>query len=1530
MFILALKCTFLSIGRHGTYVIPSNGIFKYNTLIRLLPSDYEGGVYRPTNRSRANPLAISNKLLKELSCNGENKSYSSTGSNVFMAFFGQFITEEILNTRRPSCPPNYFNIELPRGHDYNKTGRRTLPFIRSKYSLKSGKSSNNPRKQLNGATAWIDGSVIYGTTRSEAESLRAFKGGLLKSVYEDGLYPALNEGYLSYLSPSRNIQENKMKKWHYRVGNSFAHESPFILAINIIFHRWHNLLAERLQAKHKDWDDEKLFYEARRWVVATLQNVIVNEWLPQFLGKELPEYKRYDPSIDPSISNAFQSAAMRFGHTMVPSAVYTRWHPKYCETSSIRLCDSFYNAQEIVKNVSVESLILGMAFQAAETEDVSIVDDLRKFLHGPPEFTRRDLAAINIQRGRDHGLPGYGVARKMLLPKEKIENFDFDQMAALYPRYEKVIKNELPKFYSSMDEVDLFLGGLLEADEGLGPVFKEIILEQFQRIRDGDRFWFENTENGYFSKEEIQRINDTWMFRIILSVSEYLGPDDLPADVFRVPNLETDKDLQCLSDLIQYPCKHFGEDITCLALPTVADESLQCLSSVTTPLCRNSEAETYDYFAGSGLPYALSFLFLFLFIVGCIVALFILVNMRKRSVSNLRQSVKQQRRNFSDENSCIGTEWIGRKEGTRDVIINFLADRKILTICLLNKQMLRSIDLKHVQVVEVHVSTGGHLHYVLVRISREYDIVLKFESPDEKEAFIEKLEAFLGRIGIGRQRYECTVTQMLKTAITKADRQAKLEQFFRVVFAQAFSIEHEKNALAGIDCDQLKDIVKMELTAYEFADALSLRPEATFIKQMFALIDADGNGYISFREFLNVIVIFAKGSPEDKTKLMFDMYDIDHSGKLSRLEFSDMIRSLLELANQSLSPQQLDDLVASMFTTAGIQQKQEMTFADFQNLLADHREQLGYVQLSFNIGDGFKTTAAQLPRKSMAFRAEETVVRAYSIVGTGSVEDQKTTGTYLRVETKPNLYEKDPTKQQVNRIVRFIENYRPHIFWTTLYTLLIFGIFIQKAYYYSVEAEHTGFRRVAGYGVTVTRGAASSMMFAYSTILLTMCRNTITFLRETFFHQYIPFDAAITFHKYIAFWALIFSLFHIIGHAINFYHVSTQTVSDLQCLFPNFHLDFQHPPRLPYWLFQTITGITGVFLVIVLTLMYVFAIQFARRHVFDAFWKTHNLYPILYILCILHGIGQLIQEPLFYYFFLGPCVLFCIDRLISVSRKKVEIPVIKAELLPSGVTHLEFKRPNNFEYKSGQWVRIACVPLNTNEFHPFTLSSAPHEEHLSLHIRAVGPWTTNLRKIYDPNNLQRHALPKIYLDGPYGEGHQDWFRYDVSVLVGGGIGVTPFSSILKDVVFKSSLKHKIFCKKLYFIWVTRSQKQFEWMIDILREVEDNDKNGLVDIHIFITQFYEKFDLRTTMLYICERHFQRVCGRSLFTGLRSITHFGRPDFQAFFSSLRSEHSDVNKIAVFSCGPPLMTRSVQTSCEELNKNEGAIFVHHYENF
>lgn len=80
----------------------------------------------------------------------------------------------------------------------------------------------------------------------------------------------------------------------------------------------------------------------------------------------------------------------------------------------------------------------------------------------------------------------------------------------------------------------------------------------------------------------------------------------------------------------------------------------------------------------------------------------------------------------------------------------------------------------------------------------------------------------------------------------------------------------------------------------------------------------------------------------------------------------------------------------------------------------------------------------------------------------------------------------------------------------------------------------------------------------------------------------------------------------------------------------------------------------------------------------------------------------------------------------------------------AGVTNLEFKRPQGFAYRSGQWVRVACLELGTDEYHPFTLTSAPHEETLSLHIRAVGPWTSKLREIYNLDRLKElGTYPKV-------------------------------------------------------------------------------------------------------------------------------------------------------------------------------------------
>lgn len=168
---------------------------------------------------------------------------------------------------------------------------------------------------------------------------------------------------------------------------------------------------------------------------------------------------------------------------------------------------------------------------------------------------------------------------------------------------------------------------------------------------------------------------------------------------------------------------------------------------------------------------------------------------------------------------------------------------------------------------------------------------------------------------------------------------------------------------------------------------------------------------------------------------------------------------------------------------------------------------------------------------------------------------------------------------------------------------------------------------------------------------------------------------------------------------------------------------------------------------------------------------------------------------------------------------------------------------------------MACTAFRPHEFHAFTLTSAPQDDYLSIHVRAQGPWTWKLRSLFDPANLQYNKLlnsqlpPRIRIEGPFGGGNQDWYKYEVAVMIGGGIGVTPYASILNDLVFGTSTNRYsgVAYKKVYFIWICPSHRNFEWFIDVLRDVENKDVTNVLEMHIFITQFFHKFDLRTTML-----------------------------------------------------------------------------------
>nr|XP_020029098.1 dual oxidase 2 isoform X3 [Castor canadensis] len=1461
-------------------------------LQRLVPANYADGVYQALEE----PLLPNPRRLSNAAARGRAGLPSLRNRTVLGVFFGYHVLSDVVSVETPGCPAEFLNIHIPPGDpvfDPDQRGDVVLPFQRSRWDPETGQSPSNPRDLTNQVTGWLDGSAIYGSSHSWSDALRSFSGGQLASGSDPDFPRDSPASLLMWTAPDPATGQGGTQGL-YAFGAQRGNREPFLQALGLLWFRYHNLWAQKLAREHPHWGDEELFQHARKRVIATYQNIALYEWLPSFLQKTPPKYAGYHPFTDPSISPEFVVASEQFFSTMVPPGVYMRnsschfqkiLNKGFGSSPAIRVCNSYWIRENpnLKSAQEVNQLLLGMASQISELEDRIVVEDLRDYWPGPDKFSRTDYVASSIQRGRDMGLPSYSQAL-LALGLEPPKNWS-DLSSYVDPQ---VLQATAALYDQDLSRLELLLGGLLESHGDPGPLFSNIVLNQFVRLRDGDRYWFENVRNGLFSEEEISEIRNTTLRDVLVAVTN-MNHSVLQPNVFIWQD--------------GAPCPQ-PQQLTTEGLPN-------CVPLTVT-----------DYFEGSGAGYGLVIVALCCFPLVSLVVAGVVAYFRNQERKKLQKRGKESMKKEAVKDGVTAMEWPGPKERSYPITIQLLPD-KYLQVLDRNLTVLRTIQLQPLQQVSLILSSNCRRRTLLLKIPKEYDLVLLFNTEEERGTFVKQLQDLCISWTPGLHVTEMSESELFRKAVTKQQRECILEIFFRHLFVQVLDINQADAGTLPIGSSQMvREALTCELSRAEFAESLGLKPQDMFVESMFSLADKDGNGYLSFREFLDILVVFMKGSPEDKSRLMFTMYDLDANGLLSKEEFFTMMRSFIEISNNCLSKAQLTEVVESMFRESGFQDKEELTWEDFHFMLRDHDSELRFTQLCVKgggrgVGDIFKPNTSW--RVSFITRTPE----------------DRAAGPPARLYTEAlqEKMQRGLLAQKLQQFKRFVENYRRHIVCATIFSAICVGLFAERSYYYAFASPPTDIEETTYVGIILSRGTAASVSFMFSYMLLTMCRNLITFLRETFLNRYIPFDAAVDFHRWIAMGAVLLAILHSAGHIVNFYIFSVSPLSLMACVFPNVFVNdgSKLPQKFYWWFFETIPGMTGVLLLLVLAIMYVFASHYFRRHSFRGFWLTHHLYVVLYALLIIHGSFALIQLPSFHIYFLVPLIIYAVDKLVSLSRKKVEINVVKAELLPSGVTHLQFQRPQDFEYKSGQWVRIACLALGTNEYHPFTLTSAPHEDTLSLHIRAVGPWTTRLREIYSPPTGKGSIrFPKLYLDGPFGEGHQEWHKFEVSVLVGGGIGVTPFASILKDLVFKSTVGSQVVCKKIYFIWVTRTQRQFEWLADIIREVEENDCQNLVSVHIYITQLAEKFDLRTTMLYICERHFQKVLNRSLFTGLRSVTHFGRPPFVLFFNSLQEVHPQVRKIGVFSCGPPGMTKNVEKACQLINRQDRAHFMHHYENF
>jgi peroxidase len=480
-------------------------------LLRVAPAAYGDGISTLAGQDRPSPRLISEVIVTDGTDGG-------TPNSRFMAdwvyAWGQFIDHDIdLTSGGTGTQFQPANIPVPAGDPYfdpNNTGTQVINFNRSEFDPATGTDPGNPRQQINNITAFLDGSMIYGSDPVVADALRTHRGGKLKSSpgadgvigTQDDLLPFNNHTYFPGISLDPNdpnaafsiandahlVPDDQL----FMAGDVRANENIELTAVHTLFLREHNRIAGLINAAYPFLNDETVFQAARAIVIAEVQSITFNEFLPALLGPNvIPAYQGYDPTINPDIATEFSTAGFRLGHSLLAPDVQFLNPNASTKFPAVSLANSFFNPPVLQAN-GADPILKYLATDNAQEIDNKIVPELQNFLFGPPGAGGFDLASLNIQRGRDHGLADYNTTR-VAYGLHVVTSFD--QVSS-----DPAIQADLQQLYGSVNNIDLWVGMLAEdhvPGGSVGPLIQHIVAAQFEHIRDGDRLWFEHQYSGF-------------------------------------------------------------------------------------------------------------------------------------------------------------------------------------------------------------------------------------------------------------------------------------------------------------------------------------------------------------------------------------------------------------------------------------------------------------------------------------------------------------------------------------------------------------------------------------------------------------------------------------------------------------------------------------------------------------------------------------------------------------------------------------------------------------------------------------------------------------------------------------------------------------------------------------------------------------------------------------------------------------------------------------------------------------------------
>ncbi|KAK0338043.1 hypothetical protein LTR91_013115 [Friedmanniomyces endolithicus] len=490
------------------------------------------------------------------------------------------------------------------------------------------------------------------------------------------------------------------------------------------------------------------------------------------------------------------------------------------------------------------------------------------------------------------------------------------------------------------------------------------------------------------------------------------------------------------------------------------------------------------------------------------------------------------------------------------------------------------------------------------------------------------------------------------------------------------------------------------------------------------------------------------------------------------------------------------------------------------------------------------------------------------------------------------------------------------------------------------------------FSVWFSRGAGLVLSVDVLLILLPMCRNLLRIIRPKI--RWLPLDESQWFHRQVAYSLLFWTIVHVSAHYVNFFNVERSLVRAESAV------------QIHY---TQAGGITGHVMLLCMLLMFTTAHAKIRQQSYETFWYTHHLFIPFLLAMYTHATGCFVRDSVAPYSpfagqgFWGHCLgyegwrwelvgggLYLCERVYREVRSRRSTEIIKVVKHPYDAVEIQFRKPS-MRYKAGQWLFLNLPSVSTTQWHPFTITSCPFDPYISVHVRQVGDFTRSLASalgagpeqasLYDeldPMGMYEVALangvemPRLRIDGPYGAPAEDVFENEVAVLIGTGIGVTPWAAILKNIWhMRLSPNPPKRLRRVEFIWVCKDTTSFEWFQALLSSLEaqslsmtgPGEQAEFLRIHTYLTQ---KMDVDTAQNIVLN---SVGMDKDPLTELSNRTNFGRPDFNRLLVGMREGILDQSyipglvrpdggkrktEVGVYFCGPNVAARDIKKACKE----------------